>query len=263
MPVDYQGGTGARTLYVGELVRAGKATKAEQGVLALGAATGASDTTGKNIPFGVVIGHNNRTPVYSSTYNTEYTASVQTAAAQVARDYIGAEGTWSKGDPQAMVQIAILDHQTVIKGKIFNSSWGTAPTEAVVTAWTAGGAGFTCGTTGFDFTPVAYNATIQCRSGANLGIQRVPYDTNAGTGARTFYIYWPYDNAVGTKFVGVNIARGTCRAQFDSLSLFIDNSAALTTNYYLIDVFDISLSTAAEEYGVFRFNADQFCGVRA
>jgi hypothetical protein len=35
------------------------------------------------------------------------------------------------------------------------------------------------------------------------------------------------------------------------------------SNYYLIDVLEINLETSGKEYAIFKFNADQFCGVRA
>ena len=47
----------------------------------------------------------------------------------------------------------------------------------------------------FGFTPVAYNATHYCRSGANKGLYRIPYNTSAT--AQTYKIAYPYDIAVG------------------------------------------------------------------
>lgn len=258
MPVDYASG-GAATVYVGQIVTHG-ALDSCGGVKAWVVA-GESDKTADHTPFGIVIGTNKRTPAFNTTYKAEYITSTTSHASTA--DYALQEGMWSKGDPAEMVELALLDATTLIKGSIFNATYGVAPTEAVVTTGSSTGAGFTCATTGFNFTAVAYNAIYFCRTGANMGIYRIGYDTNAGTGAKTFYHYWPYDITAGDKFIGANIGLGTCKVMLDSVGTFIDCSAAVgTTNWTWIDVIRVDFSTAGKENAIFRINPYAFSPVR-
>jgi len=257
-PVDYNNVT-AQTVYVGQFVTLGVADSCS-GVKPW-AIAGAADTTTDHVPIGIVVGTNNRTPLFdATTYKTEYITAVQSQANQLARDFYGAEGMFGKSDPQALVQVAFLGPQTVIKGQIFNAAYGTAPTVQTVTTGSTTGAGYTANAS--EFTPVAYNATFYCRSVANRGLYRVSYDPSTTT--KTFYVYWPHDIAVGDTFVGSNMALGTCTAMFDSTGQFIDNSAAVaTTNYIYVDVLELNLETAGSEYALFRLNPLQLLGVRA
>ena len=267
LPVDYNNATG-QTVYVGQLVCCGaRATAASNGVFPWIIA-GTPDTTADQVPFGVVVGTNNRTPLWSSTYNTEYITAVQSQAAQVAREWQGQEGMFSKADPQPLVQVCVLTPDTVLEGDIYNGSThsATAITEAVVTTGSTTGAGFTCGTTGFDFTAVAYGATYYCRTGGNMGLYRTGYDTNAGTGAKTMYTYWPYDIAIGDKFVGVNLALGTSLMMMDTTpgGMSINAAAAVgTANYIWADVLSLDLRYAGKEKAIFRINTLQYCAARA
>jgi len=257
-PVDYTNST-AQTCYIGQIVVLGP-TGSTNGVKPWVIA-GVADTTADWIPFGVVIGTNNRTPLYNATYGAEYITSVRTQAAQVARDWTGQEGMFSKGDPQALVQVAVLGPHTVLKGRIFNGAYGTAPTVATVTTGSSDGTGYTSSAN--EFTPVAYKATYYCRKGANAGLYRTSYDTSTTT--KTFYgPNWPYDIAVGDQFVGSNLVLGTTTGMLDSLGMWIENSAAvMTTNYIFMDVLELNLSTAGEEYAIFKLNTLQYLGVRA
>lgn len=256
-PVDYGSG-GAATVYIGQLVVAGSVATC-QGVKAWNPA-GEADTTADQVPFGVVVGFNNRTPTYISTYSSDYGTAVNTAALQQARDSVGAEGMWGPRDPALMAQVAVIGPNTVLKGRIMAGAWGTAPTVATVTTGSTG-AGYTASTHGF--TAVAYNATYYCRSGANAGIYRISYDTSATV--KTFYICFPYTIAAGDTFVGANIAGvGTCKMMLSTTGTYIDNSAAVgTTNWIWADVLELNLKTAGSEYALFRINPIQFNAVRA
>jgi len=259
VPVDTPAGA-ATTLYVGQLVVAGVNASC-QGVKAWNVA-GIYDTTADQIPFGVVIGTNNRTPTFNSTYKTDSITSAYTVAGQLARDWVGTEGMHKKTDPAAMVQVAVLTPETVLKGPIFNgATYGTAITEAVVTAVNATmGLGFTCGTTGFDFTSVAYNATMYCRSGANKGLYRATYSAAAGTAEHLFYTYWPYTIAVGDKFVGANLpVCGTGTINFDDTGQYINGAAAVTTTDYIgINILRLDLERTGAEYAIFTINPHMF-----
>lgn len=255
-PVDSAAGT-PDTLYGGQIVRSGG-----DGVLPLGTASGAADTSNKRVPLGIVIGTNNRTPVYNTTYNAQSIVGADTQALQVARDWQGNEGVWVKGDPQSMVKLALIDHTTILKGRIFNAAYGTAPT--VVTASAASTDGFmTAGTTGAcDFTPVADLGTIFCRAGANRGLIRITIDTS--TTAPTVDTAFPYDVAINDTFVRVPLRPiGQSYVQFDGESTYIDCSASPATNYFIIDVIALDLSTAGSEYVLFKFNGVHFDPARA
>ena len=104
-------------------------------------AAGAFDTTGKDgtistagIPVGVVVGTNNATTLYSSTYLRNYITSIVTTNANYALERQGVEGPWGKGDKQAYVQIALITPLTIIRMPIFNAALGTAPTVVTCTS---------------------------------------------------------------------------------------------------------------------------------
>jgi len=255
MPID-----SADVLYVGSAVSTiNESAAASGGCAPMAAAAGAGDTTDKTVPFGIVVGTNNRTPLFNTTYQAEYITDVQSQAAQIAREYTGQEGMWSKGDPMAFVEVGVIGMDSLIKGRIYNAAFGTAITVNTVTTGSATGAGFTADAG--DFTPISHNAIWYCRSGANMGLYRSGTDTS--TTVHTFDTYWPYDISIGDTFVGVQVGLGTVRGQFDSESTYIDNGADQSANYYAIDVLEVHLEEAGNEYCIFKFNADSFCRLRA
>jgi len=256
VPVDY--GTSGATLYTGQIVRS-----TGDGVAALGSAAGAFDTTNKNVPFGVVVGTDNLTPTYNTTYQAESVTSVSTSAAQAARSIQGAEGMWIKNDLQAKVQVVLITAQTVLKGRIFKTSYGTALSTLTVSNASADG-GLTAPTmTAADFTPVADLTTLYCRTGGNAGAYRIV--TNTSTTQPTVAVAFPNATiAVGDTFVWVPIRPiGTSYVNFDSASTFINGAASPATNYYGIEVLELNLSLSGQEYVVFRFNSVHFDPARA
>lgn len=250
--------SGTDTLYVGQPVK-----WSANGLVPLGAASGAADTTTKSIPYGIVTATNNavETEVFSSTYNTEYVTQVQSQANQIARNWHGVEGRmYNNNDPQAFVQIARIYPGTKIKAPIFNAAFGTAPTVTTVTVGSTTGAGYTAGAC--DFTPVANLCTSYCRSGANRGLYRISSDTS--TTVRTFGTYWPYDIAVGDTFVSVPITQGLSYIQLEATeSMYVDASATPATNYYVVFVDSIDLSVAGKETVTFSFGNVHFDNARA
>jgi hypothetical protein len=249
------------TLYEGQIVMSSLASAlpAGEGLVPIGAAAGASDTTGKAVPFGVVLGGNDANPTYNSTYKGVSIASVGSQALQVARDVRGAEGMFAKNDPQALAKVSVIGTNTVLKGQIFNGAFGTAPT--VYTNTSASTDGLTITTTAVAQDPITYNVTWYCRTGANRGLYRTSYSTS--TTSHTLYTAFPNDIAVGDTFVPIYLRIGTCCAQFDAESTYIEQMPAYASDYYLIDVLEIHAETAGQEYAIFKFNADQFCGSRA
>jgi len=257
VPVDTT--AGATTVYNGQLVVAG-AIASCSGVKAWNPA-GAGDTTVDQVPFGVVVGTDAMTPVFNSTYKAESITSVVTQSTQASRSYVSHEGMWSKGDPAAMVQVAVLSPEVVLKGRIFTTSYGTAIGVDAIATDNGDGLAFTC--SALDHTPVAYNATVFARNGLNKGLYRITYDTS--TTVKTVKNPFPYDFVAGDSIVGVNVsAFGTCKMMTDTAGTFIDNAAAVgTTNYIWIDVLELNLSEAGNEYAIFRINPLQFLALRA
>lgn len=250
MPID-----GTDTLYVGQLVY-----HTGDGLANLGQASGAADTSGKKVPFGIVIGNNDAVPTYDSTYLGHSISGLQTQAGLVARSPEGVEGPWSKGDHMPFVNVALIEPHSVIEGPLYNAALGTAPTVVTVTTGSATGLGFTSGAC--DFTPVADLCTSYCRSGANAGLYRISDDTSTTVETNDT----PFDNdiAVGDTFVRVPLRfGGESYVQTDSEALYFDVSASPATNYWVIRVIKLDLRNAGHETVQFQFGMDHFCLARA
>ena len=227
------------TLYVGQMVAMsnGFAT-------AFGAASTAGDT---KRPVGIVVATNDETPTYSPTYKAHYITGVQSQSAQLARKWQGAQGMWSIGDPIPLVQIELIGKDTVIQGTFggalatFNPADASSDGSVITKSETSQGT-------------VDYNTIFYCRSGANKGIYRMNGDdSNNGTKTTSnFPVYWPYAIATSDVFVRANVTLGLSKAQFDSLSMYVDPANALT-NYYYIIVEEVDLSTPGLETVTFRF----------
>jgi len=258
VPVD-----SATTIYNGSIVATDVATPLE-GVIPLPVADGFSNVTNKDIPFGIVVGNNNtaENTVYNTTYNAEYITQV--AAGSVygnTTKYANVEGVWAKGDPQAMVLVAVIDPSCVIRGSINNAAVGTAPTELTVST-ASGGDGLDCTTDASDATTVANFSTIYIRSGANKGIYRQL--DSASTTTHTWDKAMYKDVAVGDTAVVINGLNmfGISKCYIDSVGLYIDASAALTADYFYINVLRLDLREAGNEFVEFQFVAENFCPTR-
>ncbi len=260
-PVSYGSG-GALTLYMGQLVttKSGSSTIISSGAVNMIAAAGASDTTGKIVPFGVVCGTNNFDPKIFDTATTgvETITSANTPALQVVRNFRGVEGAYPKNDPRAFVRISLIGPSTILWAPLFSATWGTAPTVYTITGGITQGSAFTTAATA---AATAYNVTFFCRSGLNQNLSRIDY--SASTTAHTFYVHWPYTLAVGDTFVQVPLKEfGTCYMNTDALGMFVDTTATYGTNYYTIEVLKLDLRVAGQEGVYFKFNADSFCSSR-
>lgn len=257
VPIDRT--AGATTLYEGQLCKMDSGSF--DGAAPLAAASGAADTTGHQVIWGVVCGTNYKSPLFAATYG-QYAASVASQADQVATVKLGVEGMHPKGDPRPMVEVAKLNASTVLKGDICNATQGVAPTVVTVTTGSTTGAGMTTGA--IDFTPVANMNTFYCRSGANKGIYRVSKTTS--TTVHTFDTYWPYDIAVGDTFVAVPMRQGQSYVQINETSGYLGTcfscAASPATNYFLIDVLELDLREAGKETVLFTFNPIHLCEAR-
>ena len=253
-PVDNADRSTYATLYIGQIVIA-----SSDGLKRMEKASGAADTTGKQIPFGVVIGTNLKNPVGSSTSNTEYITAVDPHSTTT--EFVGGEGPYvRRADKSALAEVAIITPDTILKGDIRNAALSTGPTVGIVTAGDTDGAGFTASTT-CDFTPVASLCSLYCRTGANAGVYRITTDTS--TTVKTVDHYFPFDIAVGDTFVSVPMRIcGSSYVNTDANSLYIDVSQSPATDYFIIDVLELNLTEAGHEYAIFKFNFDHFTKYR-
>jgi len=252
----------AQTVYQGSLLTGfGPSAALKSGLRIMGAASGAVDTSNQGVPFGVCLGFNYE-GTYSSTYKGTYVTTAGTLAAQAARTaprtrFI--EGKYPKNDPAYYAHVAVIGPNTILKGRIFNAAYGTAPTVYACSNTDATGAAVT--TSALTQATIAYNSEFFCRTGANKGISRASYA--ASTTTHTFYDCFPKGIVAGDTFCPVAAHVGTCYAQFDAAGTYIEQMPDLASNYYALDVLELSLDKAGEEYAIFKFNIDQFAVVRA
>jgi len=250
------------TLYHGQLVQQNMSAPV-YGVEPLDVACGVFNETNYDIPFGVVIGDNQKNPLYNSTYKAGYiTAPAVTDAHDGSSlDYVGVEGPWSKGDPIPMVKVAVIDPCTVLRGPIYHTAYGTPPTLLTATSITAAGLAATTNSDGF--TGEARMNTIYCRTGANAGSYRIT-DTSSTT-VHTWARSMRNELAVGDTFVHVPIRfQGFSTIDFDSAAMYIDGfhtPAVVGTDSFGVIVYRLDLSEAGKEYCEFRFIANHFCQV--
>ena len=255
VPVD-----GTDTLYVGQIVHSKGAV---YGAKPWGVAKGAADTTDTKVPFGIIVGVNDKDKTFDTTYKGNSITGVLTQALQNARNYTGVEGPNPKGDPLAYVQIAVITPSTIIRGPIFNAAYGTAPTEQTISVAQADGmitaetwsnadaASFTAG-----------ESTVYMRTGLNRGIYRMGNNTSRTAPDVTHAM--PQDNTTSDLGLQVPIrAFGTAKIQFDDESTYVDVAVAYTTNYAVVEIVRLDLSRAGSEHVEFKFNADHFASIRA
>lgn len=263
---------GSSTYYKGQLVSYTPATLTNEtngAVVPLAVSAGAADATNMQIIAGVVVGFNRRTPQYTTvgSMSLEYDTGVVTRAAQVARDWTGQEGMYSKGDPQVLIQIAEILPTTVLRGPICKSALGTAvgvitltavgasPADGMVTAATSGSA---------DAASILSCGTIYCRSGANMGLYRV--NKNTTITAPSVTTAFPYAEVIGDTFVVVPLKQGNSTIDIEGPGLYINSAAAPViagTSRFNVFVYKLYLAEVGKEYADFRFGGDHFCRFRA
>jgi hypothetical protein len=244
------------TCYIGQLVGV-----SAEGVITMSAAAGAADTTGKVVPFGIVIATNNKTPVFDSTYNTESITDVAPSSNPY-EHHVGIEGPQAKMARTDMVKVALIDPSTVIRGDIRNGGAGTAITVGTVT--TDGANSCTTSTVGIpDPTYWAKTwATMYVRSGRAQGQYRVldsVSSTSLSWDKATHVQVATSDTVVvanGMRPVGIS------RMQTDGEAMYIDQGVDCSSNYYSIIVHRLDLSVAGKEFVEFRFAGDHFAALR-
>ncbi len=266
-------GDGASTYYIGQIVSYTPATKTNEmdgNVIPLAVPAGAADATNMQIPAGIVVGFDLRTPKTVVAVGSQYLqndgGTMVSQAAQLARDWTGVEGMHGKGDPAIFLQIEEILPDTLIQMPICNAALGTAPTVATATVVSSSTDGMITAITNnaIDHTNVALMGTVYCRSGANAGIYRVQKSTT--TTALSVTQAFPYDPAVGDTFVSVPFKQGNSTIYIAGPGLYVDcskNPVIAATNLFHVIVQRMDLSTAGREYVNFRFGGDHFCRFRA
>jgi hypothetical protein len=251
----------AATLYNGQLVSVDSSSLAD-GIVNMPVAAGASNTTNKDIPYGIVLGNNLKTQLYNSTYKTNYiTAPAAGSSHGDTTEYAMVDGVFGKSDHRPYVLIERIRPNSVIRGNIFNAAVGTAPTLLTATVASTDGLGTTTNAT--QHTPVANLSTIYCRKGANKGAYRI-LDTTSTT-VHTWTQAMNHDIAIGDTFVATGLRHYSLSyLQLSAtVSLWVEASASPATNYYHVEIERLDLSTAGQEYVEFMFGGDNFCLARA
>ena len=246
------------TVYTGSIIAVDTGTPLS-GVRPMPVAAGAANVTNLDVPWGVVVGNNNVSGnlVFNTTYKTEYITAVSEGSVYGnTTNFTGIEGPYPKGDRYAMVEYIPITQETVLRGPLFNAAVGTALTEAVVSTG-SGGDGLDCTSSAVQCTPVAQFATIYMRTGTARGNYRIL--TTTSTTVHEFTPDLVSDIGVNDIIVVGNVRPfGMSRAYIDTEGMYIDASAALTTNYLMIDVLRLDLTESGNEYVEFRFSSVNF-----
>ena len=237
--------------YVGQIVHVDSATPLE-GVFALDTAGAESNLTNYDIPMGIVIGFNATAgdAVFSAAKGLQQmTAPAVAGTHDSTTQHRGVEGPWSRGDTMAMAHIHHIDACTVIRGDLFDTSYGEIHAPVDVTTGD-GGDGIGCTTDAAAVATVAQFGTIYMRSGKNMGIYRT-LDSASAT-IHTWLQAMPHDVDIGDSAMVVGLrTHGTTR-------MVIEPNAALTTNWFNINVRRLDLSVPGKEYVEFTFDAANF-----
>lgn len=246
-------------VYVGSIICMDTSAFAtREGVIVREQADGVENLTNSDVPLGVVVGTNEKIPLFSTTYKCEYTTGAAVADAHdgSAREYILQEGPWSKGDQRSMVEVAVIGPATVLRAPIYHNAVGTAPTLLTCTATDTDGKQATTNNCGF--TPVAGMATIYCRKGSNAGIYRITDDTS-GTTAE-WDVYMPKDVAIGDTFVRVPVVVGPSHVRLgdDTVCSYVNSTETPGTHYETVIVTRLDLREAGKEFCEFMFAPSAF-----
>jgi hypothetical protein len=240
-------------LYIGQIVKS-----SGEGMTPIGKASGASDTSTKSVPYGIVVATNNATPVFDSTYNVEtITESVASGNDREHNIPVGEpHGIFGQVD---MVQVALIDNTTVIRGMIKSRAAGGGTNISARAITTAGTVTSVIAKGGFVGSYVDKDfETVYFVDGANAGQYRI-LDS-----ASSINLKWDatlkVTTAVGdqVKIVPGLVPNGYGKTQFDAESMFINAKADASSNYYAINVIRLDLSEDGNEYVDFQFLPEHF-----
>ncbi len=244
------------TYYVGQLV--GWEQGAYDGVVNAGTAGANPDAT-TNI-CGIIEAVDTYEPlkIASAVAKGHYVVGVEGAADQNARKLgpITDKGPFGYGDKQVLVKIALLTPWTKVMVPLFNGGFGVAPTLLTNTVADATGVSGTV-TNACDFTPVANEASIYCRTGKSAKIQRITSDTSDTTPTNTKA--FAGGTGVGDTFVRVPLrVFGNCSVVTDAEALYFDVASTGASNNWHFNVLELNLQNAGEEHVIGFFAARHF-----
>lgn len=256
VPIKY-----GNTIYTGSVVSVDEdGGTAKDGVQSMPQAAGVQNTTNGDVPIGIVIGNNNRKPLYDITGLCEYITSA--TPHDSTSEFVLTGGPYILGGREAMAKIDIIDPCTVIRSRLVDADMSTAPTVSVASA--AVGAGTSVvGAAAASVASIQGFSTVYFRTGANRGTYRVN-DAAASTTSFTWDTPTYKDVAAGDTFVMVNILPfGSSKCQLlATYSTAFDINEACTSHYFYIDVYRLDLSEQYKEYVEFRWSAPNFDPVK-
>jgi len=241
------------TVYVGGILSWDATEIADrEGAVMMPQAAGYWNDTNYDIPYGVVIGTNNRAPLTNTTAKTEYITSA-TAHDSTSEFVVGPEGPYIKGGREAFAKVNLITPCTVLRGSLVDAAVTGAPAVGTVTTG-CGGDGLDCITSAMSVATIAGLSTIYFRTGANKGIYRLLDSASTTTHTWDYPVY--ADVAIGDTAVAVNITMfGLSRCQLlATYSTAFDINEACTSHYFGIDVVRLDLSTQYAEYVEFLWN---------
>jgi hypothetical protein len=193
---------------------------------------------------GVVLGVVDESRTYNATYkgnSSTYTTSQATVL--------------STGVPTVQVGL-IVPMITLIKGPIYNGTYGTALTEMVVSSANSGGTTITH--VGTAITDIADDyAVVYCRKGANRGHYRV-ITTSTSTTVQVVTVPFPYGIAVGDVFVAASCVPGMGGLNIPATANCIDGNDDMD-DYYDVYYHDVNLEEKGKEFAVFSVHPKATC----
>ncbi len=251
------------TYRVGALV--GWESGAFDGVVMAGAAEAGPAVTTQIC--GIIEGVDTLEPLHSnsSTAVGDYVAGVVAIADQNARSIQPSSDRGQiapMSDKAVYVKIALLTPFTKVRVPLFNAAFGTAPTvQTVTTAGTTGFIANECVMGSGDFTPIANEATLYCRSGKNKGVMRVT-DATSDTQPTCDQGFPSATVDVGDTFVMAPCRNfGVSYLQTDAEGLYFDTAGSASTgSHWIFNVLELNLEKAGEEnvvgwFGIGHFDA--------
>ena len=216
---------------------------------------------------GIIEGVDTLEPLYvnNTTANGDYVAGVVAVADQEASQIQPAPDRGQiapMGDKAVYVKIALLTPFTKVRVPLFNAAFGTAPTvQTVTTAGTTGFIANECVMGAADFTPIANQAALYCRTGKNKGVTRITDSTS--TTQPTCDQGFPSATVdVGDTFVTVPCRQfGVSHLQTDAEGLYFNTAGSASTgSHWLFNVLELNLEVAGNEnvvgwFGIGHFDA--------
>lgn len=225
----------AETCYEGQLLQSGIRGGLGGHVQILDAAGEAFEND--IIPLGLVTGVVDASRSYNSTYHGNSSTYTTTQATILAN---GAPGR---------VQVTLIrPFDTLLKGPICYTAYGTAPTVLTNTLASSGGTTLTHATTVTDTADDL--CTLYMRSGENKGLYRVITTCNTTSQVVTV----PFPKAIAVGDTGVKVA---CALGFGALNIIatadcIDGDNALSSHWGVY-YHEINCEEAGKEYAIFSF----------